>query len=639
MTTDHPEAPQRIFFRVTASLLLIIMFVLAGGSAWRESITIDEIAHIGAGVSYVQKLELRFNPEHPPLPKVLAALPLVLRGARADYSSPLWTFSRSFYPAFAGQWIFGEQFVTRWNDPVSTLAWARFPMLILTLLLGWVVYAIARRLGGDRGGLLCLAVYVSTPVFLVFGPLVHTDIAITLFSLLALWTFADVWRSPDRKNTILFSLSFAAALLSKFTAGILLFVFVAFALSTRWRAVAGQPEAKHEARIWRRSRWRATALGVLWAAVIVYASYFILSLHQSTDSLDRIGHGMAAMTLRRLLMPPWLYFRGVIFFLAGSTRYTFLLGRSYSHGLWFYYPVVFALKSPLGFLALLVMSLVIAVLRKRARAIGSPALSPDFALHWRVLWVALLVFLGFCFASPLTISIRHFTIPIALLILFLAPLPRSIVQLLSASAPGRKLLLALVAVLAASCLLTAFRTYPYYFPYVNALSFGHPAYELLSDSNVDWNQSLPEVKRFVENHGMKKIALDDYSVDDGSAFVPEAQLWNCQQPSPADASQWVVVSANMILDVHNCGWLLHYPRQPLAGGSMYAFHLPDPIPPAGATGGPPLPSAYRQFIGLRFDVRVLFLELNRYPEKLPKNLQEARAMLASGNADAQPGVR
>jgi len=615
------------------------MFVLAGGSARRESITIDEIAHIGAGVSYVQKLEFRFNPEHPPLPKVLAALPLVLRGARADYSSPSWTFSQSFYPAFAGQWIFGEQFVSKWNDPVSTLAWARFPMLILTLLLGWVVYAIAHRLGGEWGGLLCLAAYISTPVFLVFGPLVHTDIAITLFSLLTLWTFADVWQRPDCKNTIFFALSFAAALLSKFTAGILLFVFVAFALSTRWRAVAGQPESKPEARIWRRSRWRATALGVLWAAVIVYASYFVLSIHQSTDSLDRIGRGIVAMTLRRLLMPAWLYFRGVIFFLAGSTRYTFLLGRSYSHGVWFYYPVVFALKSPLGFLALLLVSLVIAAVRKQGNVKGLPAVSSDYTLLWRVLWVALLVFVGFCFASPLTISIRHFTIPIALLILLLAPLPLAIAKFLSVSAPARKLLLALVTVLAASCLVTALRTYPYYFPYVNALSFGHPAYELLSDSNVDWNQSLPEVRRFAEDHSMKKIALDDYSVDDGSAFVPEAQVWNCQQPSANDAGQWVVVSANMILDVHNCGWLLRYPHQPLAGGSMYAFQLPEAIPPGGTAGGPPLPSAYRQFIGLPFDVRVLFLELNRHPEKLPKSLEAAKAMLATGSADAEPGAQ
>jgi hypothetical protein len=47
------------------------MAILAGGAARRESITFDEIAHIGAGVSYLQKLDMRMNPEHPPLAKVL----------------------------------------------------------------------------------------------------------------------------------------------------------------------------------------------------------------------------------------------------------------------------------------------------------------------------------------------------------------------------------------------------------------------------------------------------------------------------------------------------------------------------------------------------------------------------------------
>lgn len=42
------------------------------------------MTHIGAGVSYLQKLDLRMNAEHPPLPKVLSALPLVLRGVRAE---------------------------------------------------------------------------------------------------------------------------------------------------------------------------------------------------------------------------------------------------------------------------------------------------------------------------------------------------------------------------------------------------------------------------------------------------------------------------------------------------------------------------------------------------------------------------
>ena len=54
----------------------------------------------------------------------------------------------------------------------------------------------------------------------------------------------------------------------------------------------------------------------------------------------------------------------------------------------------------------------------------------------------------------------------------------------------------------------------------------------------------------------------------------------------------------MILDGHNCSWLLRYPRETLAGGSMYAFRLPDPMPAAGEPGGPPRPEEFRNWGGM-----------------------------------------
>jgi len=377
-------------FSILAGVLLIFMAVLAGGAALRESVRIDEVADHGAGVSYLQKLDLRLNEEHPPLPKVLAALPLVLRGAHADYSHVSWTISENFFPAYAGQWVFGAWLLTKWNQSWTVLAWARMPMLLLTLLLGWVLYAYARRLGGNWGGLLCLSIFASTPVFLAFGPLVHTDISVTVFSLLTLWRFAETWQSPSRKNAALFGLSLAGALLSKFTAGILFFAFVVFALSTRWRALPGQPIAKPEARAWRRLRWRATLQGILCAAVAVYVVYFIFSLHQTTDVLYRLGHGPAAVPLRRLLMPPWLYLRGVAMVLITANRPTFILGHTYPHGVRFYFPVLFVLKSALGFLALLILATALALWHKRngRDARNTPAIPAQLTTHWRVLWTS-----------------------------------------------------------------------------------------------------------------------------------------------------------------------------------------------------------------------------------------------------------
>jgi len=614
--------PTRSGILILALLLLVLMFLLAGGAALRESVTIDEVAHIGAGVSYLQKFDLRYNEEHPPLAKVLAALPLVMRGIHADYSGVVWSVSRDFFPAFLGEWVFGEYVLTRWNSPQSTLAWARLPMLLLTIALGWLVFVCARRLGGDWGGLLCVGVYASTPVFLVFGPLVLTDIAITFFSLLALLAMARLWDRPDRNNTFLMALALAGAVLTKFTAAILFFVFIAVALSTRWRPIAGQP-AKPDARQWRRLRWRAMRKATLWAALVVYAVYFLFSWNQPLNIPGLAGHGPLATLLGRLLMPPWLFLCGLAFVVLTGNRATFILGHAYPHGIWFYFPVLLVLKSPPGFLGLLVAALAVALLAKRLR--WSPVIPAAFATLWRVLWVSLVVFAGICILSHFDVSFRHFTTPLVLLILMLAPLPRLLGRIRTAAPKWAWASGVLVVLLGASCLVTVVRAYPNYFPYINPLASGHPAYWLVNDSNLDWNQALPEVERFTRQHDLKDVPLDMYGFSDSTAFVPQSRLWDCQAPSTADAGQWAVLSANMILDGHNCEWLMRYPHEPLAGGSMYAVQLPATIPPAGTPGGPPPVAARRIFLGFPFEMRQLFQGLVRRPEDIPKVLADMTA--------------
>src|SRR5262249_38111640 len=136
-----------------------------------------------------------------------------------------------------------------------------------------------------------------------------------------------------------------------------------------------------------------------------------------------------------------------------------------------------------------------------------------------VLWIGLLVFTAMCILSPLDISIRHFSVPLVLLVLLLAPLPRVLNELSRSWATIGNTVL---AALAAACLFTAVRIYPYYFPYINALSFGRPAYALVNDSNVDWNQSLPEAQRFVEQHQLQKIGFDQYGFSDPTVSIPHS---------------------------------------------------------------------------------------------------------------------
>ena len=619
-------------FSLSAFLLLALMALLAGGAARRESATIDEVAHTGAGVSYLQKLDMRMNEEHPPLAKVVAALPLVLRGAHADYSHLSWTFSNKMFNQYLAEWVFGDWFLMHWNDPYSTLLWARAPMLLMTLLLGLVLYIYGSRLGGAWGGLLCLSAFATMPAFIAFGPLVVTDIAVALFWVLTVWQLPNMWRSPTRGTVVKFGLALAGAFLSKFSSGLLFFVFVAFALSLRCKRLPEQPVEKTELRRWRRRAWRNLAKGTLWAALFVYIVYLVLSWNQPTDSFQIIPNFPASPLLRRLLMPIWIYLRGLIgFVVSAGSRPTFILGHPYPHGVWFYFPVLFLLKSQLTFLLLLLLATVMALLvRRRSPA---PLVIPtgiDIDMHWRAIWISLVVFVAACMLSRLDISIRHFSIALALIILLLAPLPR-VLELLGKSSPqtarvGKWLTIALVL----GSIITAVRAYPNYLPYLNSLGSGRPGYDLVNDSNLDWNQALPEIETFVRQRGLKQILLDQYGFVEPERYIPQALLWDCQQPAAHDAGQWTAVSANYMEESANCVWLLQYPHQVLAGGSMYAIQLPQVIPAAGQPGGPPLPADYRYFAGLRredIDPRSVFLECMRDPQQLQPTMDRFQAKM------------
>ena len=616
-----------------AFALLLFMGLLAGGAVRHESITIDEIAHTGAGVSYWQKLDMRLNEEHPPLSKLIAGLPLAIKGAHADYSHVSWVFSGSkLFNQYLGEWVFGHWFLMRWNNPQSTIWWARVPMLLLTLVLGSVLYAFGSRLGGTTwGGLLCLACYATTPAFLAFGPLVITDIAIALFWVLTIWQLPNMWRSPSRRTVILFGLTFAGALLSKFSSGLLFLVFPAAALSMRIRPLPEQPGEKLARRRWRRSAWWNILKGTLWAGFFVYLVYFIFSWNQSTDTFSVIPHFPASPLLRRLLMPPWIYLRGLAgFAFSAISRPTYILGHSYPHGVWFYFPVIFMLKSQLSFLLLLLLAIGAAVFRKRKgdRVAESSGASPGMDPYWRCIWVSLVVYVVACMLNRLDISIRHFSIAIALVILLLAPLPRMLQGMWNShpriARAGTWVTIALVMTSLASVV----RAYPYFIPYINSLGMGRPGYLLVNDSNLDWDQAFPQVEDFARQHSVRQVLLSRYGYSEPYAYIPQARDWDCQNPAASDGGQWAFVSPNNLVDAGNCLWLMNYEHQPLGGGSMYAVHLPQAIPAAGQPGGPPLPADVHFFGGgmVPFDPRPIFLACIRDPAQLAPTMQRFAKM-------------
>src|SRR3989344_9648271 len=100
--------------------------VLAIASVWNDSPIVDEIPHIGAGYSYVQKGDFRLNPEHPPLAKDLAGFALsFLSLNQSVFKTQFWTSDIN------GQWNFGRNLIfNSGNNAVLMTRIAKLPMLL-----------------------------------------------------------------------------------------------------------------------------------------------------------------------------------------------------------------------------------------------------------------------------------------------------------------------------------------------------------------------------------------------------------------------------------------------------------------------------------------------------------------------------
>ena len=76
--------------KILAGLIVAVALILAILSVKNDSITTDESPHITAGYSYLTQKDMRLNPEHPPLIKDLAALPLLFQKINFDTNHYSW---------------------------------------------------------------------------------------------------------------------------------------------------------------------------------------------------------------------------------------------------------------------------------------------------------------------------------------------------------------------------------------------------------------------------------------------------------------------------------------------------------------------------------------------------------------------
>ncbi len=192
-STGRPKfwTPPRLIVAVVA--LVLLHGTLAVDSLLRENPTVDEVAHLPAGVSYWEQGTFRLYHHNPPLIKLIAALPVILAGPTTDplYEQPSWTNATPSHPFFAHE--FAALNADRYLD-LMTLARLTIPPI--SMIGAVVLFLWTRRLYGDVGALLSLSLYAFAPNILAHARLVTTDIGATVIGLAANFAYALYLQRP-----------------------------------------------------------------------------------------------------------------------------------------------------------------------------------------------------------------------------------------------------------------------------------------------------------------------------------------------------------------------------------------------------------------------------------------------------------
>lgn len=316
------------FFAVHAALVL--------GAASRMSNTYDEGAYIAEGLWNLRTGDYSIGwDHHPPLPKLLAALPLAWAGAATPDASQTRDPNRLGYDLLYRQG--GSQ--------AAKLRLARLPTLVFALLTAWGLWLWGESLWGAAGAACSLAAWALLPAFLASDALATSDSALAAFTLWTLYALERLRRSPGTPAAAAAGLAWGLALASKAPA-------VLLAVPAAWALAALPARGKERARL-------AAALGA--AALLTVAALY------------------------RFQGFPW-WLKSLVFRAAqvsGKGYPVYFWGRIREGGSPLFYVAAFLLKTPLAWTALFALSL-------RTLA-GSPERRRDLSLS--------LLFAGVFFAA------------------------------------------------------------------------------------------------------------------------------------------------------------------------------------------------------------------------------------------------
>ena len=483
------KIPRQRYGIAGAALLLLVLLGELTFSVRQQSLSWDEGDHLFAGYMSWKTADFGFNPEHPPLVKALAAVPLLAMHLKTPPPKGLPFFKDEAY--FRGRDLIFDNGGEAVADKI--IFRARMAAATLSLLLGLLVFLAGREMFGVGAALFGLALFVFEPNVVAHGAYVTTDMGGSCFLFASVYALYRYVKSPSWARLLLMGLAAGLALASKHSAVLLLPMVVALAAAEVFWPQEGVRRKQVALRLaGALIAASAIAIAVLWA---FYGFRYAarpggVRMNPSLAEYAQGLHGMEPriyLALARWHILPESYLFGLVDIrrLSGSFP-TYIFGKVYAHGVWFYFPAAFAIKSTIGFMALLLLS---------AGAMAAGKLRARRELLF--LAVPPIVYFMIAMGTGLDIGARH----ILPMYAFLSVLIGGAVVALAKS--DRRWMY-VAGVLLAWHIVSSARSYPDYIAYSNEF-WGGPAntYKYLTDSNTDWGQQLKSVKTYLDQRGVK----------------------------------------------------------------------------------------------------------------------------------------
>jgi hypothetical protein len=551
-------------FWLTAGLLLSIMGTVQVLSALRENQTWDEAFELAAGYNYWKTGVYRFNLEQPPVGKLISAFPLLFLGPSIPVDHPSYTKPDDV--------AFGHEFLYRNRLPADRILFAgRLGTITLTLFFGLVLALWSRKKFGESSALLALTLFAFDPNLIAHGRYATTDLAAAAFIFFACLAWIAFLEKPGRARLALAGVALGLALATKHSALLLIPVLLCLHCIGWWRRPVSVLAI-----------WIAMALLAYITIAITYApeaklfvpaatklglTHPALPLAQEFINRSSIYGEFLFKISRWLRLAPNSYIVGLSDFFnhnAGGHP-SYLLGRFSTRGWWYYFLVVFLVKTPSAVLLTLAL-LPLLAMRYRVRPVIP-------SLEWLGILLPPAVLFGASLTSHIDIGIRHL-LPVYPF-LYIA-IGAGLFRILPASSRVGVVAMSCCLLIVESCL-----SFPNYLSFFNVLCGGvrsGPRY--LLESNIDWGQDLKKLRPFLKSYGNVPVCLEYFGNADVE-YYGFSSVGSIPWTKDAEGRERVdclgAISVNLLYGLYTdpgaFSWIRDRKSLARVGGSIYLYDL------------------------------------------------------------------